>query len=743
MTRGWPRPALAALAVLFFAAHVPFLPESPEDVDSINFALGVRDFDVARHQPHPPGYPVYIALAKATVPLFGGAGDRDAVLIALALWGIVAGAALIPLAFLLFRGLGAADRRAWLAAVLTAACPLFWFTALRPLSDVPGLAVAVAAQALSLSALAGPAGRRAEVRLIAAAALAGIAAGIRAQTVMLTAPLLVVALIAARTSMRARALAALVAAGACLLWAVPLLAANGGLSGYLAALGTQAGEDFSGVVMLWTSRTPRVAAAALVNTLLWPWGTIVLGVIVLSIAAAGALRLALRERRCLALLVLAFAPYAAFHLLFHETVTIRYALPLVLPTALLAAAALDLAGIRAGAAATAVLAGVLLAHVVPATAAYGSRAAPAARALRDAQGGPDGALPLAAHAAFHRTVEWELRQDGGSAEDGRLLTLGVPHGREWLALVDRWKADPSGPVAFVADPARTDVALFDPQTRELRGSYRWPFAERPYVGGVRPRSADRYLMRPPGWMLDRGWALSAEIGGVTAREGAGPHVRPSVAWIRARPEAVLMLLGGRNLGGGVARMTVTHAGRMLDTWEADAGFFVRTLPLPAGTFSGEGYAPLAISASGAGAAASVALEQFDLQPEGVPMFGYGPGWQEPEYNPALSTAWRWAAERSVLWIRPIGRDVTLTLSGESPTRYFDAAPQVRLSAAGQEIARFSPSEDFTYEAIVPAGLLERAGGEVVIESDRWFVPAAAGAADQRHLALRIYRVAVR
>jgi hypothetical protein len=47
--------AALALAAIFLAAHLPFLPASPEDLDSINFALGVRHFDVAHNQPHPPG----------------------------------------------------------------------------------------------------------------------------------------------------------------------------------------------------------------------------------------------------------------------------------------------------------------------------------------------------------------------------------------------------------------------------------------------------------------------------------------------------------------------------------------------------------------------------------------------------------------------------------------------------------------------------------------------------------------
>jgi hypothetical protein len=298
-------------------------------------------------------------------------------------------------------------------------------------------------------------------------------------------------------------------------------------------------------------------------------------------------------------------------------------------------------------------------------------------------------------------------------------------------------------VWFVADPSRTDLALFDRRARELTRPYRWGFVEPPYVGGARPNGVDWYHMQPPNWMLDRGWSVTAEVAGVTARDRLGPQVSPVRAWLKRRADENLVVLGGRNIGGAAPRpvtLRVALNGSRVGDFEVAPGFFVQRIQLPAGALNAPAaYVPLEISSDQGGPV--VSLEQFDAQPPGVPMFAFETGWQEPEYNPTLGRSWRWMSERADLWVRPVGRAVTLRLVGESPLRYFDAAPHVRVLAGDREIAAFDPNADFDRTITLPADLLDRSGGRVSLESSRFFVPGGAGG-DQRHLALRIYSVTV-
>ena len=56
----------AALVLAVLVTRVPFMTQTLYGFDSANYALAVgRFYNVAFHQPHPPGYPLYVALARA------------------------------------------------------------------------------------------------------------------------------------------------------------------------------------------------------------------------------------------------------------------------------------------------------------------------------------------------------------------------------------------------------------------------------------------------------------------------------------------------------------------------------------------------------------------------------------------------------------------------------------------------------------------------------------------------------
>ena len=752
------RNAIAALALAFLAVHLPFLPPTLDDIDSINFALGVADFDVAKHQPHPPGYPVFIALGKASTSLFQAAGVPSSEPRALAVWSTLGGAGLAFVLFALFRGVGSIGpvllnpRVAWWTTLVTLTSPLFWFTALRPLSDTTGLAAAVAAQALIVSVIAGLSGPRA---LVWGGFVAGLAIGVRSQTFLMTLPLLALALLLSRMGLRPRDRIATLGATAVgvLVWAVPLIVASGGLASYVTALGTQAGEDFSGVVMLWTTRRPRIVLDALMYSFVWPWGYPCVGYVFVVLAAAGAMRLLWAIPRAAGLLAVAYLPYAVFHLLFHEVITVRYALPLVAPMAFVAVYALE--AIPAVVARLVVVAAVVSSLVlsVPATIEYGRRPSPAFGAFAEAVGGGEAGRPhvIAFHAVARRAVDWlraaDMKRPAGSPALLPDRVLSAPHGREWLTLIEQWRADPTSRISFVADPRRTDLALIDPASHRAPLIYRWPFSEAPFVGGTRPGDSDLYTLNPPGWMLDEGWALTAEIAGVTAKDGFGPHRKPAVAWVRSRREDAMLLLGGRHLGSPAdpaVEISLALNGQRREVFTVNSGYFFRLIPLAAGALAGPAgaYVPLTVSAkpaTGSTAVIPVGLEQFDLQGPGAPMVGAEAGWYEPEYDPRTAKSWRWLSDKGTLWVRPIGRDVTLRLAGESPLKYYDTPAVITVNIGDREIDRFTAGADFTREVRLAADALSAADGKVVIACDKSFVPAERdGSPDRRRLAVRIY-----
>jgi len=745
---------LAALALVFLAAHLTALPKTLEDIDSINFGLGVEHFDVWAHRPHPPGYPVFIAMAKGTTAAVGVVRpdwDRDRRAAAgLAVIGVVAGAlaAFVVAAFWIAAGMS--TRSAWLSAVVTVTAPMFWLTASRPLTDTSGLVVAIGVQAWLLAGLArlDDEDPRLPRDWLVGAFAAGFIIGLRSQTLWFTAPLIMWALIELIRRARVRQAATMVAAAAAgaLAWAVPLVWASGGLSNYLGALRAQGSEDFSKAEMLWTMPSWKLFNVSMRWTFIDPWHERTLAHVVLALALIGLVVLARRQRRLVAIVLVSFAPYLFFHLAFQETITVRYALPMIVPVAGLAVAALASAGTLVSTAGVAAIVVASLVFAEPRLRAY-AEGAPVFLAMQDMDRARRTETP-APVVLTHHQVWWGVQR---LFEWYRpVWNLGAqpfPGDREWLTVVEHFRSGATAPIWFLADLSRTDLAAFDPRTTMEAGRYVFPSTLRTLIGGRRLDSVAWWRIPQPVWMLGRGWSLTPEMAGVTDRDSRpAPSHTAEAFLLRARPVSEIVV-GGRYLGpdnGPGARVVVKLGDRVIDEWTVSSNprWFVRWITVPAGALSGEGaYARLAVETSSitGGVAPTVGLEQFEAAPEGGTIYALTDGWNEQEENPSTGMQWRWTGGQSVLEVHGPAVPRTLTLSGESPLKSYDTPPTVTVRAGDRVLSTFSPAADFTQTIAIPADAPGAPVGHITIALDRTHSPSDNGSSpDKRRLGLRLF-----
>ena len=109
--------------------------------------------------------------------------------------------------------------------------------------------------------------------IVAGALIAGLAVGMRTQTIWLTLPLLALVLLdrAGRGAAGALLGSAMTFSIGVLAWAIPLIVASGGLAHYRAAFAGQAAEQFTGLDIFLSNPTPRRMALGIIAALVGPW----------------------------------------------------------------------------------------------------------------------------------------------------------------------------------------------------------------------------------------------------------------------------------------------------------------------------------------------------------------------------------------------------------------------------------------------------------------------------------------
>jgi hypothetical protein len=714
---------LAALLVL--ASRAPFVPPALEDYDSVNFALALHQYDPVAHQPHPPGYPVFVALGRLVHAVVPGPAA------ALGLLGALAQALAVFPAFALFQRLD--PPRAGAATLLLFTCPVVWFNGARPLSDSVGLLFTLASQALLLRAVAGHGSPA------AGSLAAGLAVGTRLQSLALTLPLWLLA------TARARSLRAplLLAAGV-LAWLVPMLVLAGGGTAFAAAFRETMGMAI-GIEPLHTRFSLNMAVRAVRHVLLGPWVSIPLGVAALALAAVGAAWLARHQRRGLALALVAFGPYFAAHAAFQQVEAIRYTLPYVPLLCLLAAAGLAplaaaarargrgvaelaLATPLAAVAAVVTLPGLAVLATVPSPPEAAVDRAIAIARERATDDGRPGVL-LAAHYTMERYLDrvaegFERLPAGTQDTTPRLLAY--------------WRNGGDRELVFLADTQRTDLESIDPRSRRLLGRWRWPLDADRFMPGARPLGSELLRIVRPAWVAGPGWLISLEAG--TPEQAALADER--VAWLRGFAEPTFLLVAGQpGMGESGCALDLHLAGTALDPVPCDAAFFAGHTLAPAATaeFSELHARPRALDA---GQAPGVILRGLDYAPRSRTGFVHGTGWHAPERD-ERGRPFRWTAGAARSLLHVPGTGARLRIDGAVPVAYVGTGGHVRLRVDGEEIA--STTVDGPWFDIV-AQLPARATPfrEIVLETDRSFRPDDRQKnGDRRELGLRVYHFDLR
>lgn len=253
------------LALLVYSRWL-LAPDYLVTFDAINFALSIRDFNPALHQPQPPGYPLFVGLLK----LLSFIPDVEALFLTAAI--LVSAAALILVWKLGDLMMG----KSWggVAALLLVFNPPFW---LSSLTNPVRLSMAMGAAAIALCAWLAVE-RRSPLWIVLAAVAAGLAAGFRPLTPVRMAPLLIWAAWRIGIGWKPAALAVL---GFCLAvssWLSVLLSEVGGPRHFLEMLSGYTGQQIAPASLLFgagfhavVDMTWKVLVWSCLGVLSWVW----------------------------------------------------------------------------------------------------------------------------------------------------------------------------------------------------------------------------------------------------------------------------------------------------------------------------------------------------------------------------------------------------------------------------------------------------------------------------------------
>lgn len=688
--------------------------------DSVQFAMAIDNFDIAHNSPHPPGYPVFVFLARL-LDLLVKDNTRSLTLTS------TLSSCLTPFALFYVLKDKVGSEVAAAATVLYSFSPVVWFNAGLPLADSPAFCLTI----LAMAALTR--GEHALLSYYLGAFLSGLALGGRPQHLFLLLPSVLYVSFFTLPRKDLKSLCIAVAAGliGTLLWLIPLIVDTGGINTFVQvnlALAEGAFEWPQNRVGLDLTHLPLIA-----HTFARLWGNDSSAVVVLLGSVVGLLLLA-RERSLtgLAWLIGVFLPYTVFFFFTQNLDDLRYAIPSIPLFCALSAVVLTRVFPKKpllGAVGTVLLSLWFAFWTYPAVRTVHTQPFPAVAAIRYVQSHMNPQEDLIAYSRrLARHVPYLLSGftavEEGKADE-KLLPLLEKVSRCYLITDEKVKEEGT------IETFRWDL----PQVEVLARHDRVPYARIKKVETI----------------FGKGWH-AVEYYPETGREQYWQG-RESLAFLYDDGKGGGIKLHGAVPTGGRGEkqsVQVILDEKQVDSFRVKWGMtFERLYPLPPTAPPRGEWRSLKIVAAQSIVPAHEGISREDTRDLALSVFGlpivppsvvYQQGWYPEEIDPGTGKRWRWMPQRARVLVPLEGSHGTLFVRGNIPPQMLPEGQTIEVRLAGKRVARFMVrEEEFTYTFPISKDPdSQEVWVDLEILADRSINPAVLGISDDnRDLTLSV------
>lgn len=214
--------SVSCLTVMYWALTIPFMSRLPYNWDAAQFVLALRHYAIGMHQPHPPGYPLFIVLGKLLHLIVS---ENMALVIIAAIFGYIS----VIILYLFCYRLWPNKLNSALIAISYILNPLFWLYRETALTYVVDAAASITLGYLVWQTMT----RRTRPYVLISSGVLALAGAIRPSLVALLLPLFIFQLSFHRRNWKLVLGSFGILVIGTLAWFIPVMILTGGIGEYL------------------------------------------------------------------------------------------------------------------------------------------------------------------------------------------------------------------------------------------------------------------------------------------------------------------------------------------------------------------------------------------------------------------------------------------------------------------------------------------------------------------------------